>query len=89
MSLQIKQGFKLRTWKRLVDCMAPKNDGIPAVDRLRIIIVFEANANIFLKILWSKRFMYHAKKKIDSSKPIWFACRAQRHMRSCQEKTST
>jgi len=47
MMLQIKQGFSLDRWKRLIDCISLKDNGIPAIDRLRIILLFEADANIF------------------------------------------
>jgi hypothetical protein len=42
--------------------MIEKDKGRPNINRLRIIHLFEADLNLFLKIQWGKRLIRHAKK---------------------------
>ena len=42
--------------------MTPKDQGIPKIDRFCVVLLFEADANILFKILWSKRLIFHAEK---------------------------
>lgn len=46
-------------WKKEVEIMLEKDVGDPKINRLRIICLYEADYNIFLKIMWAHRLMNH------------------------------
>ena len=52
----------LKRWLDEVEVMLEKDPGDPKLHRLRIICLYEADYNLFLKLLWAKRLVPHAEK---------------------------
>jgi hypothetical protein len=46
-----------KRWKTETEVMLEKDKGDPKIDRLRIICLYEADYNIFLKIMWAHRLV--------------------------------
>lgn len=49
-------------WKTEVEVMLEKDKGEPKIHRLRIICLYKADYNLFLKIMWAHRLIKHAEK---------------------------
>jgi hypothetical protein len=49
-------------WKKETEVMLEKDVGDPKIDRLRIICLYEADYNLFLKIMWAHRMVNVAEK---------------------------
>jgi AraC-like DNA-binding protein len=47
------RGLPYKRWKTEVEAMLEKDPGEPNIDRLRIICLYEADYNLFLKIMWA------------------------------------
>jgi hypothetical protein len=62
MNVTIKQGISISRWQKAANVMIEKDKGQPNINRLRIIHLFEADLNLFLKIQWGRRLIRHAKK---------------------------
>jgi hypothetical protein len=60
LQLIIKKGHILNRWCNAVNIMIEKDQGRPKITRLRIIHLFEADLNFFLKIQWGSRLVRHA-----------------------------
>jgi hypothetical protein len=58
----IKHGISLKRWQQAANVMIEKDKGKPNINRLRIIHLFEADLNLFLKLQWGRRLIRHAKK---------------------------
>ena len=58
--LVVKRGIALSRWKNAINVMLEKDDGCPRINRLRIIHLFEADFNFFLKLLWGHRLVCRA-----------------------------
>jgi hypothetical protein len=54
------QGHVLQRWKHVTNVMLEKIPGKPRIDKLRVIHLFEADLNLYLGILWSRRLMWNA-----------------------------
>jgi hypothetical protein len=65
MNIAIHHGRALDRWSNSVTVMLEKNTGAPRINRLRIIHLFEANFNLFLKLQWGSRLVKHAVTKHD------------------------
>jgi hypothetical protein len=59
LSVQVKNGIAVDRWCKSVKVMIEKDTGIPAIHRLRIIHLYEADYNLFLKIQWGLRLIRH------------------------------
>ncbi|KAI2493431.1 hypothetical protein MHU86_21130 [Fragilaria crotonensis] len=57
LNLPIQYGFAPDRWTSSVTPMIEKDDGKPYLTRLRVIHLFEADYNLFLKILFGKRLV--------------------------------
>jgi hypothetical protein len=49
-------------WKKETEVMLEKDAGDPKIDRLHIICLYEADYNLFLKIMWAHRMINFAEK---------------------------
>ena len=47
-------------WLKEVEVMLEKDEGDPKIHRLRIICLYEADYNLYLKIMWAHRLVRHA-----------------------------
>jgi hypothetical protein len=55
-------GVTMKRWETVIQPLIPKDPGIPKLGRLRRIALLEADLNIALSELFSRRMMYHAEK---------------------------
>jgi hypothetical protein len=62
MNIAIYHGIALERWSNSVTVMLEKDAGAPRINRLRIIHLFEANFNLFLKLQWVSRLVKHSVK---------------------------
>jgi hypothetical protein len=62
MNIAIYHGIALERWSNSVTVMLEKDPGAPRINRLRIIHLFEADFNLFLKLQWGSRLVKHAVK---------------------------
>ena len=62
MNIAIARGISLDRWGNAVNVMIEKDIGRPAINRLRIIHLFEADFNLFLKLQWGSRLVRNAVK---------------------------
>jgi len=60
LNIPIKHGFVARIWQNAVSVLFEKDPGSPKLSRLRIIHLFEADYNMFLKLIWGCRLVGHA-----------------------------
>ena len=63
MNIAIQHGIALDRWSNSVTVMIEKDPGDPKINRLRIIHLFEADFNLFLKLQWGSRLVKRAVKK--------------------------
>ena len=62
LNLPIQHGFAPERWTHSVTPMIEKDEGKPYLTRLRVIHLFEADYNLFLKILFGKRLVRNGEK---------------------------
>jgi hypothetical protein len=58
-SFPLQHGFAPRRWSKCVDAILEKIPGRPIIEKLRIIMLFEADFNFVLKLVWGKRLVQH------------------------------
>ncbi len=56
----VATGVPLERWKTCISCHIEKDPGSPKLHRLRIIHIYEADMNLVLKLLWSRKLIRHA-----------------------------
>jgi hypothetical protein len=61
-SLPLKHGFAPRRWGKCVDAILEKIPGRPIIEKLRIIMLFEADFNYVLTLMWGKHLVRHGEK---------------------------
>jgi hypothetical protein len=59
-NLAVQSGVALDRWSNAVNVMLEKTPGWPNICKLRIIHLFEADYNLFLKLVWGKRLIQQA-----------------------------
>ena len=59
-SLPAMHGFAPIRWQHCINAVLEKIPGQPLLERLRVIILFEADFNFMLKVIFGRRLMYHA-----------------------------
>ena len=59
-SLPLLHGFSPKRWRTCVDAIIEKIPGKPRIEKLRIIMLYEADFNFILKYVWGKRLVRHA-----------------------------
>ena len=57
LNIVIRTGLVPTRWTQAVSVLLEKDPGRPSLNRLRIIHLFEADYNLFLKLLWAKRLI--------------------------------
>jgi hypothetical protein len=57
LNIAISRGIAIPRWCKAVNVMIEKDPGSPRINRLRIIHLFEADYNLFLKIMWGSRLV--------------------------------
>jgi hypothetical protein len=62
-----RTGLVPRCWCNAVSVLLETDSGAPNINRLRVIHLFEADNNIFLKVMWADRLVTHG----ENHKPIW------------------
>jgi hypothetical protein len=62
MNIVIDRGIAIPRWCNATNVMIEKDSGKPRINRLRIVHLFEADLNFFLKIQWGHRLVRHAFK---------------------------
>jgi hypothetical protein len=62
MNITIKNGIALDRWCKSVTVMIEKDTGVPAIHRLRITHIYEADYNLFLNLQWGLRLVRHGEK---------------------------
>jgi hypothetical protein len=60
MSLPLKHGFAPKRWCSCIDVIIVKIPGRPIIEKLRIIMLYEADFKFALKLIWGKRLVRHA-----------------------------
>ena len=58
--MPLQYGFAPERWKNVLQIIISKDTGQPRVDRLRNILLLEADYNLILKIIWGKRLINRA-----------------------------
>jgi hypothetical protein len=62
MHVAIKSGTAIHRWSKATNVMLEKDAGNPCIHRLRIIHLFEADFNLYMKMQWGKRLVRRATK---------------------------
>ncbi len=62
MTLPFAVGFAPKRWRNCVEVILQKEPGNPMIHRLRIIALLEAEFNIALRIIWTKRVFPRAEQ---------------------------
>jgi ribonuclease HI len=61
--LTAKLGRSLTRWCKVTTCMIEKIKGVTRIDKLRVIHLYEADYNLLLKIVWSRKGVWNAHSK--------------------------
>ena len=62
LNIPISSGFAPDRWLLSVTPLIEKDEGLPYLTRLRVIHLFEADYNLFLKLVYGRRMVKNAKK---------------------------
>jgi hypothetical protein len=60
MNITIRCGLSIPRWRNAINVLIEKNPGTQCIHRLNIIHLFEADFNLFLKIVWGSRLVKQA-----------------------------
>jgi hypothetical protein len=60
MTMTISLGQPLSRWQRSLTTMIQKVPGNSQIDKLRVTHLFEADYNLWLKIMWGRRLVKHS-----------------------------
>ncbi|KAI2499358.1 hypothetical protein MHU86_15140 [Fragilaria crotonensis] len=60
MNISVSSGISIPRWSQAVSVLIEKDAGQPRINRLRIIHLFEADFNFFLKLQWGHRLVQRA-----------------------------
>jgi hypothetical protein len=60
MNIAIETGISIPRWSQAVNVLIEKDKGRPRINRLRIVHLFEADFNFFLKLQWGHRLVRRA-----------------------------
>jgi hypothetical protein len=62
LSMPLAHGFAPTRWQYCVDAILEKIPGKPRIEKLRIIMLYKADFNFVLKLIWGRRLVRHAEK---------------------------
>jgi hypothetical protein len=62
LNIVVRCGLVPKRWCKAISVMLEKDPGRPSINRLRIIHLFEADYNLFLKIFWARRLVQRGEK---------------------------
>ena len=60
LNITIQRGLSVSRWSNATNVLIEKDPGTPRIHRLRIIHLFEADFNLFLKLIWGSRLVKRA-----------------------------
>jgi hypothetical protein len=63
-SMPLKHGFAPKRWQKCIDAILEKIPGQPRIEKPRIIMLYEADFNFVLKLIWGRRLVRHAEMHI-------------------------
>ena len=81
LSLPLKHGFSPTRWQYCVDAIIEKIPNKPRIEKLRIIMLYEADFNFLLKLVWGKRLVRNA----EAHKSIGESSHGSRSGRQAQD----
>ena len=58
-----QSGLTLERWKQITTCMIEKIPGVPCINKLRVIHLYEADYNAFNKMIWQRGVIWDAHKQ--------------------------
>jgi hypothetical protein len=73
MAIAIERGISITRWQRSINVMLEKDPGQPQISRLRIIHLFEADFNFFLKVMWGSRLVRRATNDGMIKRAVWLS----------------
>ena len=79
MQTPFQYGFTLTCWENSIHCMLQK-EPLPYLHRLRIVQLYEADFNSYMKIVIGRKLTYHAEKHLllgDQAHGNWPNCSTQ------------
>jgi hypothetical protein len=63
LNLAIQSSYSMHRWHTVISAMIEKIPGTPRIDKLRIIHLYEADYNLFCRIMWARRMMTNAENR--------------------------
>ncbi len=60
LSTILRSGVIPSRWKICASCAIKKDPGVPKISRLRIVHLYEADFNLFTKVIWERKLVQHA-----------------------------
>jgi hypothetical protein len=73
MAIAIERGISITRWQRSINVMLEKDPGQPQISRLRIIHLFEADFNFFLKVMWGSQLVRRATNDGMIKRAVWLS----------------
>ena len=61
-NMPLIHGFAPRCWQHCIDAVLEKIPGKPIIEKLRVIVLFQADFNFMLKVVWGRRLVWFAEK---------------------------
>ena len=68
LNIPVQLGFSPKRWQQVESVLLEKDKGIPKISRLRIIHLFEADYNLFLKLIWGCCMIGRAEEAMQESR---------------------
>ncbi len=56
----MESGVVPKHWKTCVSCAVEKDPGCPNISHLRIVHLYKADMNLFIKVIWGRKLVKHA-----------------------------
>jgi hypothetical protein len=56
----VRAGVSLNRWQNSTTAMIEKTPGLPRINKLRVIHLYEADYNLILKLLWARKLVWNA-----------------------------
>lgn len=79
-NIALQHGYVYKRWETVISLMLEKIAGVPKIEKLRVIHLFEADINILFGIIWSKRLVRHGENHGVHGEEQW-----ARPGRNCEE----